>query len=181
MLITISGILYVVGFIPYIYAILKGKATPNGPTWIVWTILDAVALVVELQHGTVSGTLIAGTIGAGIISTLAVIRGTTIWTRTELICMYMGLLGAVLVYINSSWALCVSASAMLIGTIPTWIQAWKNPASENRTAWIIYATGCVIGLVAVQEWSVAGALQPATFMVIDGSIAMIVMRRPRTS
>jgi hypothetical protein len=179
MLSTLAGLLYVIGFIPYIVAILRGETKPSSSTWIIWTMLDSITLGGMLTRHQISGTLVAGLIGSLTIAILSLTNGWRGWTMTDLICLGGAAVGIAFWALtwNADLAIVITMVVMMIGAVPTIKSAWLNPKAENKLAWAVYASGCIIGVMAISEWSITGALQPITFLVIDGSVALVVFFR----
>jgi len=176
---TLSGLLYIAGFVPYIVAILRGKATPQKSTWIVWSTLDLAALTAEMVSGHTSGTIIAGTVGASIVAILALIKGDKGWTKLDRFCLSSAVVGIVLWQLtnNENVGLIITLVVMLIATSATLRSAWKNPADENLLAWLLYVSGCVFGLLSVSQLTISTAAQPIVFTLIDGSVTAVILLR----
>jgi hypothetical protein len=77
---VLAGLLYVLGFIPYITSIIRGETKPSKATWVIWSVLDMIALAGMINQGVVTGTMVAGTAGATTVAILALIKGRNGWT-----------------------------------------------------------------------------------------------------
>lgn len=132
-----------------------------------------------VNQGAMSGTMLAGTIGSTTVAILALVKGERGWSKIDQVCLGGAVIGMILWTLthNANIAIVITMGVMMIGAVPTLKSAWVNPLAENALAWTLYAVGCVVGLMAVTEWTVAGSLQPMVFMAIDGPICAVVWLR----
>lgn len=178
---TLAGLLYVAGFAPYIASVIRGKSKPSKATWLIWSVLDIITLVGMMSQGQVSATLVAGTCGSLTVAILALRKGEAGWSKVDRLAIAGAIAGLALWALTRSAnvAIIITLAVMMIGAVPTLKSAWADPAAENKVAWALYATGCLFGLLAITEWSVAGAAQALVFTLIDGSITAVVFLRRR--
>lgn len=190
MLTAVAGVLMMAGFVPYIRAILRdrhlpagtpGKTAPTKASWIIWTTLDTITLAGMIAEGTVNGQMIGTIIGAYITVGLVLTFGKPGWTRLDKWCLSGAVLGITLWAIteNPVAGITTSCVVLFLGSIPTFVSAWEDPGRENRTAWTLYWLGCCFSLAAVPTWTLANALQPITFAVIETIAMVILLVRPR--
>lgn len=175
-----SGLVFVLAFLPYIVAILRRETVPTKSTWIVWASVDTVTALSMWNAHSLNGQMIGALTGAYVVTFLAIRYGESSWTRTDRICLVgagIGLL-CLLVWKNPTWGLIFSLSALTIGAIPTMKSAWKDPLKEDKKAWIIWVISCALAVIAIPQWTVADALQPMTFLLVDTVILMIICFSP---
>lgn len=135
-----AGLLFVLGFLPYIRAILKGETKPAKATWLVWASLDTVALVGMIAEGVVNGQILGIIVGAWTVALLALKYGTPGWTKLDKFCIVGAVLGIILWQVFSSplLGMLVSLGVMFLASFPTFLSAWEDPGREDKTAWIIF-------------------------------------------
>jgi len=177
----VAGILMMAGFIPYIWAILRKGAKPAKASWVIWTILDTITFAGMITKGAVNGQMIGTIIGAYITIGLALKFGSPGWTRLDRACLSGAVLGIALwtITANPIAAIVTSCGVAFLGSIPTFVSAWKDPSRENTLAWTLYWLSCVFALAAIPQWTLADALQPITFAAIETIMMVILLARPR--
>lgn len=173
---VIAGILFIIGFIPYIRAIWRGETKPAKASWIIWATLDSITLAGMIAKDTLNGQILGAVIGAWVVVILALLYGTSGWTKLDKFCLSGAVLGIILWQAFSSPVLGImtSLSVVFLGSFPTFASAWKNPAQENRTAWTIFWVSCLLATAAIPRWTLADAAQPITFLIIE-SIMMYLL------
>lgn len=176
----LSGAIFLIGYFPYIWAIIQCKTKPSKSTWIIWASLNTVMLAGMYATHTVNGQIVAAVCGNWIVAFLALKRGAPGWSRLDKACLAGAVLGIVLWIVFSSpvLAILLSASVVFIGSIPTFKSAWEDPGRENFAAWACYWISCIFSLMAVTQWTLANAAQPVVFFAVD-SIVMFLLLRPR--
>ncbi len=171
-----AGLLFTAGFVPYIAAILSGKAKPAKATWLVWSVVDAVILCGMYSAGDLSWQMVGCTIGTWIVALLAMKFGTSGWTNLDKACLVLAVLGV------SGWlksgnpilGIVFSLAVVVLGCIPTFSSAWKNPSQENKPAWLMFWASCVLATIAIPQWTLAYAAQPLVFLAIQSTMLLIL-------
>ncbi|MBP9750858.1 MAG: hypothetical protein KBC95_03355 [Candidatus Peribacteraceae bacterium] len=175
-----SGIAVGFGFIPYIVATVKKTTKPNVATWAIWASLDTLVLLGMIQTETVNGQLVVSVAGAWVVTVLAIIYGTTTWTWVETVCSIGCVIGAIAWQMTADplVAIWTGTCLIVVGAVPTFLHGWKKPEEENRWAWLLYFIGCVLALLSLKEWTVASALQPISFTLIETTMLAMVWGLP---
>lgn len=177
----LAGALYVVGYVPYIRSIVFGQSKPAKASWIIWTALDMLTIAAMFAKGTISGQLVGSFIGSWCIALLAFRYGIPGWKKLDVICLLGGASGIFLwqYYRDSTYGIVIGQVTMLIGCIPTYVSAWKNPEHEDRLAWTIYFFSCIPALLAISQWNLASATQPIAFLISETGMMILLWIKPR--
>lgn len=64
MISVFAGIVFIVGFLPYILAIVRGETKPAKASWIIWATLDTITLVGMFSKGALNGQILGAVTGA---------------------------------------------------------------------------------------------------------------------
>jgi hypothetical protein len=182
----LSGILFVVAFIPYIIFILRSKNSseegkPIKATWLIWASLDTITLIGMIIGHSVNGQIIGAVSGAWIVFFLSLKYGKPGWTKIDKWCLGGAMIGIMLLIVikNPAVGMSVSLTSVFLGSIPTFKSAWERPERENKLAWFIYFLSSAIAVLAIPKWDIQNALQPVCFMVIETTMMFILFIKPQ--
>lgn len=176
-----AGVIGFTGYIPYIISIIRGRTKPAKVTWLIWATLDVVTLTAMYLEGALNGPIVAALVGASVITVLSFRYGTSQWTALDKVCLTGTAIGVIFLKMNPLLALSTSLGLIFLGSIPTFVSAWKDPARENLIAWTIFSFSALLSVVAIPMWTLANAEQPLTFLAINGTILSFVLFRPRST
>jgi hypothetical protein len=177
---TLSGILFFVAFLPYIWAIANHQTVPSPVSWAIWASVDTLALLAMRKEKAPVGQLTGAVLGAWSVTALALIFGKPTMGSIEWVSIVGAATGIVLWQKtgNAILAIVCSQLAVFIGAFPTFVNGWNNPSQENTIAWSIWFVSCVCALFAIKKWNLAEALQPLTFTAIETVMVVLVVVRP---
>jgi len=179
---VVAGVLFVIGFIPYIRAVVAGTTKPAKASWVIWASLDSITLVGMCVQHSVNGQIIGAVAGAWIVVAVALKYGTPGWTKLDKFCLAGAILGIVLwmAFSNPTLGIVTSVSVVFLGSIPTFVSAWNDPSKEDKTGWTIFFVSCVCAVLAIPRWTFKDASQPITFYSIETIMMYLLYVRPLT-
>ncbi|MDX9778704.1 MAG: hypothetical protein RBT30_00430 [Patescibacteria group bacterium] len=174
----IAGLFFVIGYIPYIIAILRKKTKPAKASWIIWGTLDTIVIAGMIASDSLNGQMIGAVIGVWVVIILSLKYGAPGWTKLDKLCLIGAAIGIFLwqIFDNPILGILISLGITSIGSIPTFISAWRNPERENKLGWTFFWTSCIFALFAIPKWTLANAAQPIIFFIIE-SIMMYILYR----
>lgn len=177
----LSGIVFIVGYVPYIRAILQGQTKPQKASWIIWEALNVIVLAGMYSKHAVNGQIVAVTIGTAVIALLSLKYGKPGWTILDRLCLVGAGLAIVLwqVFDSPTIAILTCLVASLTGAVPTFVNVWHRPGEENKVAWTLYWVSCVMAVIAAPSWSLVDAAQPLTFFTIETIVMFLLFVKPR--
>ena len=177
---TASGILFVVAFLPYIWAIVNHQTVPSPVSWAIWASVDTLAFLAMKKEKALNGQITAAVAGAWTITVLALFFGKPTMGSIEWVSIAGAVIGIVLWQKtdNAVLAIICSQVATFAGAVPTFIGGYTNPSQENPVAWSIWLVSCICALFAIKKWNLANALQPITFTAIEAVMVILVVIRP---
>jgi hypothetical protein len=198
---TLSCILFLAAFVPYILAILKqGQVLPNWKmfekipdveppkkgTWLIWAALDSASLIAMVISGGFSSQLVGAVAGAWIVFLLTLRYGVSGWSRLEKYCLALAAVGLSLSVIlqQPEFALAASLSAVFIGGVPTFMDSWSKPETVDKLSWTIWWLSCVFALIAIPNfphWTFVGSGQQITFAAIESIVCFNLIIVPLIS
>lgn len=177
---VVAGLLFIAGFIPYIRAILVGTTKPAKASWIIWASLDTITIVGMCVQNSLNGQIIGAVIGAWIVALLALKYGASGWTWLDKFCITGAVLGIILWQLFSSPTLGIitSLTVVFLGSIPTFVSAWKDPSRENKTGWTIFWLSCICAVMAIPKLTLDDASQPIVFLLIETIMMCLLFIKP---
>jgi hypothetical protein len=177
---TISGILFFVAFLPYIWAIINHQTVPSPVSWAIWASVDTLALLAMRKEKAPIGQITGAISGAWIVTALAIFFGKPTMGSIEWVSIVGAVTGVILWQKTNNAVLAIVCSALsaFIGSFPTFANGYTNPSQENPLAWSVWFVSCVFALFAIKKWNLAKALQPLTFTTIETTMVVLVVIRP---
>ena len=177
---TLSGILFFIAFLPYIWAIVHVQTVPSPVSWAIWASVDTLVLVAMKKEKAPIGQITGAVAGVWIVTTLAVIFGKPTMGSIEWVSIVGAVTGIVLWQRtgNAVLAIVCSQLAVFVGAFPTFANGYANPSQENPIAWTIWFVSCICALFAIKKWNLAEALQPLTFTAIETVMVILIVIRP---
>ncbi len=179
---VLAGVLFFVGFIPYILSVIRKETKPAKASWIIWASLDTITIAGMYAKDAVNGQILGAVLGAWVVVGFALKYGTPGWTKLDKFCLCGAVFGIVLwqVFSNPVLGIMTSLGVAFLGSIPTFVSAWKDPGREDKLAWTIFWISCVCAVIAIPQWTLADAGQPITFGVIESIMMYILYIRSRS-
>ncbi len=176
-----AGVLFLLGFLPYIRAILRRETVPSKASWLIWAGLDTITVLGMLFAGSLNGQIFGAVAGAWVTTALALKYGSAGWTRLDKLCLGGAVLGIVLWLTTSNplFGIVISQTVVLLGAVPTVTSAWKDPSQEDRFSWTVWWVSCVCAMFAIPQWTFKDAFQPSVFFLIETTMVAILYLKPR--
>ncbi len=175
----LAGVLFIIGFIPYIISILQKETKPAKATWIIWASLNIITILGMYYEHAINGQML-GAVGGAITVTLLSLRyGVPGWTKMDKFCLVGAIIGIALwqIFDNPTLGIVTSCIVAFIGSIPTFASAWENSGRENKFAWAIWWISCIFAIIAIPKWTLADAMPPFSFFIVDTIMVYLVLIR----
>src|SRR3990167_6959024 len=175
----IAGILALVGYIPYIYTTVRGKTRPNKATWIIWTVIGgliAFSYLFEVDKNTIWLPL-GYFIGPLIVAILSFRYGYSKWSKLDIACLVVGALSIIpwIILDNAIFTLLINVFIDATGAIPTVVKTYREPETEDFSAWTIFFVANTLELLAIEQWNLA-AIYPIYLFILAGLIVFFIMK-----
>jgi hypothetical protein len=178
----LSVALAILAAIIYIAQTLRGEVRPHPLSWFLFGILSLTGYLVQRDEGARQGswTLMAMTIICFLFVAASVARGERSFSRREWAFAVAG--GAVfVVYLFTRQSNVAAAMTTLVDALgygPTFVRGWSQPKKDSVASFALNGIKFVPSLMAMDPISFATSFYPATLMVLNAAVAiMLVMRR----
>lgn len=177
---TLSAAL--LGFMSFVYcrSIWRGDTRPHPFTWGVWSVIGLTGLAANLAAGGGVGAIMLAVVTAAQVAIfiLSLRRPSTdipVHWAAWIIC-----LGGLTLWLVSSQPLFAALGVVTadgIAAWPTLQNAWRNPDCEPPFIWLIDGCALLVGVAAIETFSVAALLYPVYLAVGSFSIGFIALIR----
>ena len=178
---SVSSIISIVCFLPYLRDIFRGTTKPHSYTWFIWAALQTIVAQAMWSGG--AGIAIAssviGAVLCGFIFVLSLRYGTKNITRFDTICL-IGALGAMATYLvlhDALLSVIFATFTDLIGTLPTIRKAYQEPRSETASTHLLSSGAGAFALLALATFSVTTTLYVSVTAVLDFICGVLVITR----
>lgn len=176
----VAGAMAVVDTFPYIRDTLRGNTRPHRGTWLIWSVLAAVAFFSQLADGA-SWSL--GMVGGQSIVTLAVFALSLHFGvgagRNEVGLMIIALVGVAGWFVISAPIVATISVVLadLIGLLLMLPKTYRDPYSETLVTFALSSVGGVLGALAVGSWDPALLVYPMYFAAMNLFVAALLAIR----
>ena len=184
---AVSVALSLVGSVVSAWEILWREFRPNLVSRFVWSSATVIGFATAVADGAGWAAVPIGGLAAGsvVVTVAALIKGST-WAvdATDVTCGLIAVAGLAAWKATGDPGLATIAAITADGVaaVPTLRHAWRAPEEES---WLSYSFGGVaalIGLGALEQWTVASAGFSAYLVVLCAAlVALICTRRRRTA
>lgn len=184
-----GSVINFVACLSYVRAILRSEATPNRVTWFLWAFVPLIAGAAQWRSGVGISTLVVLSVGAGpaCVVLASFVGGMGSWRLGpfDYVCGACSLAALALWAITGDpvTAIVLSILADAAAALPTVRKAWLEPATENRSAYLIASVGMVVGILSVREATFSAYAFNAYLVAASGTLVLILYlprRRPLT-
>lgn len=177
----VTAVLALVCYVPYFYGILWGSVRPHTYTYVVWTLVPAVAVAGAVVAGGGPGTwgLVLSTVLCAGVLVLSLRYGTHDVTRSDVVFLWLALASAVPWILTKDPTLSVVMASLieLLGSVPTYRKTWRAPDSESLSSWSINTVKHMLSIPAMATFSVATLVYPVVMVVMNGLLVVIIVYR----
>ncbi|MES2409628.1 MAG: hypothetical protein V4509_05020 [Patescibacteria group bacterium] len=182
-ILTVSLVCYFVSFVPYIKGILNNSVKPRPLSWLGWSMLLIIGLASQIiEYGFNSSMLIVISAGFGcfLIFIISLFKRAKMDKEYDYMCFASGIICMVIylatkdAFITTLFAICAD---FFVG-VPTILNVYKNPRSENLLAWGLGSLGILLSYtVVLGEKGYLLKLYPTYMLFFNLLIFLLCFRR----
>lgn len=169
----LAGLISLIGFVPYVIGILKGRVKPSLSTWIIWAVIGTILFVSYFKTSPDLNNSIwvplSYAIGPIIICCLAFKYGDKGLNYFDFFCLFISFSSLIISYAVDIFyiSLFLSILADFLGAFPTIIKSYKDPESEDFSAWTIFLIGNTINIAFMKDLYDYSSIYPAYLFVVS--------------
>jgi len=181
----LSGLLPMIGVIPYDRDIFLHKTKPHRGSFFIWSILGGIAFFTQFAKGATWSLFLPGadTIATLSIFVLSIWYGTGGLNKRDIGALLFAITGLALWYFTKQplAALFIAIGVDAIGTTLTVIKTWEDPHSETFSSWLLAALGGLFGALAVGRLSFALLAYPIYIFIANGLVNAVMLLRGKSA
>ena len=178
---VLSGLISIVGIIPYCLDIIRHKTKPNLVSWITWTLLTGIAMAAQISAGEYRAAWFTGgaTIATGSVVILGLWHGYVKYTQFDIVCQMLAVVGIILwqIFNDPLIALYMSIAVDLIGLLPTLRHSWQKPYEETWQTFFIGAIAAIFAFIALDTFNQTTLLYPIYILLANISLFTTILYR----
>ncbi len=152
----LSGVLTIVGYLPYIRDTLRRQTRPHRASWLIWSVLGSLSFASQVYEGATASlwfafVQVAGTI---LVFVLSIWLGAGRYlSRKNRLIFLAALIGLMAWYMTESavYTLAITISISLLGGSVTVLKAYEDPGSETLSTWAIMLAASVFAVLSVGQ------------------------------
>ena len=167
----IAVILNIVGMVPYILSIYRGKTKPHLFSNIIWAVVTTIAFFGQVIKGAGPGawTTAISALVTVYICILCIRYGTKDVTKSDYIFLIAGLLSIIpwIMTKDPTISVVIATFIDVCGFIPTIRKTWKAPESENLFSWVVNLVRHGISLFALRNFVIATYIYPLALFLMN--------------
>ena len=177
----LAGMLAVACTVPYVRDTLRGTTVPHRGSWLIWSVLEVVAVGAQRADGARWSLvpLVTQTVGTCLVFGLAVWLGSGGLSRADLALLALAGVGV------SGWlavdeAVIATACVIvadLVAVLMMVPKTWRDPHSETLSTFVLAAGSGVLALGAVGALSVPLLAYPAYFFAVNAAVSGLIAHR----
>lgn len=176
----LAGVIQIYAIIPYVKDILKRETKPNIVSWALWTLIQLVAIWIQVTSADGFSwsliLLIATTFNTGLVVVLCLMGyGYKEFGRIEKSCLVIALvaIGLYAFTRNSELSLAFDIVADLVAALPTFVKTWREPHSEIVGPWVLVAIAAALGTLSSTILDVENLAIPIYLTFSNGTVAAL--------
>jgi hypothetical protein len=179
----LSVALAVLAAVIYIVQTLRGEVRPHPLSWFLFGVLSLTGYWVQRDQGARQGswTLLAMTVICFLFVAASVARGERSFSRQEW--AFVVAAGAVFALYtftrNANVAAALTTAIDALGYGPTFVRGWSFARRDSATSFGLNGAKFVPSLMAMDPISFATSFYPATLLVLNTAVAIMLLMRRR--
>jgi hypothetical protein len=176
---VLAGVVAAACTAPYVRDTLRGETVPHRGSWLIWGVLEVVALQAQRADGATWSLvpLMIQALGTCLVMTLSFWFGTGGLGPADLALLALAGLGIVgwLVIQMPVVATASAIAADLIAAIMMAPKAWRDPHSETLSTFVLASVSGVLMVGSVGALSVPLLIYPLYFVVVNAALAGVII------
>lgn len=179
----IAAGLAIVGNLPYLRDIIRGRVRPHPYTWLVWSIVSCIVFFGQLARGAGVGALptAASEIFTIIIFFFSIRYGFKGIRPIDTVFLVIALLGLIpwLLTKDPTISVVIAVAIDLVAFAPTIRKTWIEPKSETPLLYAMNVLRHILMLMSLQAYNLATVLHSIAMITTNTLVTGIIFMRKK--
>ena len=202
---ALAVVIAVVAYAIYAWKTLRGKTRPHPLSWLIFGILTGTGYLVQLDQAAGPGSWVMGVTTIvclllcvtsflkgervfpwyewAFLAAAAIVFGFYLWSRSPelLAATTSGPVREGMIANGPAISALLASFVNVLGFGPTVTKAWSRPHSDSVTTFVLNSLKFVPSFFAMDSLSIATCALPATLVIANAAVALVIYGRRRTS
>lgn len=179
---AIATTVAILGYIPYVMEILRGRTKPHAFSWLVWGFLTGIAFVGQISEGAGAGAWATGvtTFVCGFIFIAALTKGEKNITRGDWLSLFGAAISLLFWFVTEGPLLSIVLVTIIdaFGFLPTFRKSFHRPHEETLITYVLSALKWMLVIFALENYTVVTWLYPVSLVMLNAAfVLMLTIRR----
>lgn len=174
----VAACLAIVGNVPYLRDIVKGRVKPHAYSWLVWTIVSGITFFGQLAKGAGVGAIstAASEIFTVIIFLFSLRYGFKPVKKIDTLFLLIALLGIIpwIITKDPTVSVIIAVSIDLIAFTPTIRKTWKHPTTETPMLYGMNVLRHILALFSLQAYNIATTLHSIAMITVNSCMTLLL-------
>jgi hypothetical protein len=176
-----SGVLPIIGAVPYIRDILRRKTKPHRSSFLIWAVLNSIAVSALFAKGA-TWSLVMPTVGVLEVLTTFILSlryGVGGFSKKDYAALSLAGLGLILWHFTKQplIALGIVIAVDAIGMALTITKTYQHPHTETFSTWFLSFIAAICAMLAVSRWEPSLLVYPLCIALGNGMVCITILLR----
>ncbi len=176
----IAALLAIVGNVPYLRDIMKGRVQPHPYTWLVWSLVSCIIFFGQLAKGAGVGAIptAASEVFTIIIFFFSLKYGFKNIRKIDTVFFIIALLGIIpwILTKDPTVSVIIAVGIDLVAFIPTMRKTWARPETETPVLYSMNVFRHILMLFSLQAYNIATTLHSIVMITTNTFMTMIIFK-----
>ncbi len=176
----IAALLAIVGNVPYLRDIMKGRVQPHPYTWLVWSLVSCIIFFGQLAKGAGVGAIptAASEVFTIIIFFFSLKYGFKNIRKIDTVFFIIALLGIIpwILTKDPTVSVIIAVGIDLVAFIPTMRKTWARPETETPVLYSMNVLRQIHKLFSLQAYNIATTLHSIVMITTNTFMTMIIFK-----
>lgn len=176
----IAALLAIVGNVPYLRDIIKGRVQPHPYTWLVWSLVSCIIFFGQVAKGAGVGAIptAASEVFTIIIFFFSLKYGFKNIRKIDTVFFIIALLGIIpwILTKDPTVSVIIAVGIDLVAFIPTMRKTWARPETETPILYSMNVLRHILMLFSLQAYNIATTLHSIVMITTNTFMTMIIFK-----
>lgn len=179
----IASILAIIGNVPYLMDIVKGRVKPHPYTWFVWSIVSCIIFFGQIAKGAGIGALptAASEIFTILIFFFSIRYGFKDIKKIDTIFLIISLVGLIpwIITKDPTISVIIAVSVDILAFIPSLRKTWHEPSTETPILYSMNVFRHILMLASLQAYNIATMLHSVVMITSNTLMTFLILRKKK--